>query len=167
MAFTIGETVVYPHHGTAVIVDITKRMVKGVEKTYLTLQPEANPTMTIKVPADKLEDVGVRDVVDENGLERVFSLLRDPYEEETTNWSRRYKANVEKIKSNDIIKVAEVVRDLSRRDGDKGLSAGEKNMLTKARQVLCSEIASSRNISEDEATAVLDDVLAGAEIDFS
>ena len=90
----------------------------------------------------------------------MLEVLRAPHTEEPTNWSRRYKANVEKIASGDINKVAEVVRDLSRRDTDRGLSAGEKRMLAKARQILSSELALAKKIDEEAAEQLLDDVLA-------
>ena len=159
MNFVVGETVVYPHHGAAKIQDIKKRTVKGEEKTYLKLKV-AQGDLTIEVPAENVDLVGVRDVVDEAGLEKVFGVLREPYIEEPTNWSRRYKANVEKLASGDVIRVAEVVRDLSRRDTDKGLSAGEKRMLHKARQILVSELALAEKCDEEVAEARLDKVLA-------
>ena len=135
MTFAVGETVVYPHHGAALIEDIRTRKVRGEEKLYLCLRV-AQGDLTIEVPAENVDIVGVRDVVGKEGLERVFDVLRAEYTEEPTNWSRRYKANVEKIASGDVIKVAEVVRDLSRRETNRGLSAGEKRMLAKARQIL-------------------------------
>ena len=116
--------------------------------------------LTVRVPAENVDLVGVRDVVDSNGLERVFGVLRQPYTEEPTNWSRRYKANLEKLASGDVIKVAEVVRDLYRRDLDRGLSAGEKRMLAKARAILISELALAENTDETKAESILDEVLA-------
>ncbi len=159
MTFTVGETVVYPHHGAALIEAISKKVIRGEEKLYLKLRV-AQGDLTIEVPADNVDLVGVRDVVGKEGLEKVFEVLRAPYTEEPTNWSRRYKANVEKIASGDVIKVAEVVRDLSRRDQDRGLSAGEKRMLAKARQILVSELALAERTEEEQAEAMLDDVLA-------
>ena len=100
------------------------------------------------------------DVVGQEGLDRVFEVLRAAHTEEPTNWSRRYKANLEKLASGDVIKVAEVVRDLWRRDKDRGLSAGEKRMLAKARQILVSELALAEHTNEDKAEAILDEVLA-------
>jgi CarD family transcriptional regulator len=114
----------------------------------------------VRVPADNAELVGVRDVVGAEGLERVFEVLRAPHTEEPTNWSRRYKANLEKLASGDVNKVAEVVRDLWRRDRERGLSAGEKRMLAKARQILVSELALAEKTNEDKAEALLDEVLA-------
>ncbi len=159
MNFVVGETVVYPHHGAATIQDIFKRTVAGVEREYLELRVSQSD-LIIKVPSDNLDLVGVRDVVDKKGLEKVFAVLREPYIEEPTNWSRRFKANVEKLASGDVIRVAEVVRDLSRRDTDKGLSAGEKRMLHKARQILVSELALAEKSDEVAAGARLDEVLA-------
>ena len=104
--------------------------------------------------------MGVRDVVGEEGVEKVFTVLRAEFVEEPTNWSRRYKANLEKLQSGDVIKVAEVVRDLWRREQDRGLSTGEKRMLSKARQILVSELALAEKKEESEAEALLDEVLA-------
>ena len=159
MSFTVGETVVYPHHGAALIEAIETRTVKGVDKVYLVLKV-AQGDLTVRVPAENAEFVGVRDVVGAEGLERVFQVLRMPHTEEPTNWSRRYKANLEKLASGDVIKVAEVVRDLWRRERERGLSAGEKRMLAKARQILVSELALAENTNEDKAETILDEVLA-------
>jgi CarD family transcriptional regulator len=159
MTFKVGETVVYPHHGAALIESIETRTIKGEDRLYLVLKV-AQGDLTVRVPADNCDLVGVRDVVGQEGLDRVFEVLRAPHTEEPTNWSRRYKANLEKLASGDVIKVAEVVRDLWRRDKDRGLSAGEKRMLAKARQILVSELALAERTNEDKAEAILDEVLA-------
>ena len=159
MVFSVGETVVYPHHGAALIEAIETRVIKGEEKQYLVLRV-AQGDLTVRVPAENAEIVGVREVVGEEGLTKVFDVLRAPHTEEPTNWSRRYKANVEKIASGDVNKVAEVVRDLWRRDRERGLSAGEKRMLAKARQILVSELALAEGTNEDKAEVLLDEVLA-------
>src|SRR5207302_10287416 len=96
----------------------------------------------------------------QDGLERVLEILKAPHTEAPTNWSRRYKANVEKNASGDVNKVAEAVRDLWRRDRERGLSAGEKRMLAEARQILVSEHALAEATNEDKAEALLDEVLA-------
>lgn len=159
MPFKVGETVVYPHHGAATIEEITSRELNGEEVTYLVLRISQSD-LVIQVPSSNVDLVGVRDVVDERGVEEVLDVLREIDVEEPSNWSRRYKANQEKIATGNIVRVSEVVRDLSRRDADKGLSAGEKRMLTKARQILISELALAREIDEDQATERLDEVLA-------
>ena len=160
MTFTVGETVVYPNHGAAVIEDIEMRTIKGEERQYLVLRIVAQQDLVVRVPSCNLDLVGVRDVVDKEGLDRVFDVLRAAHVEEPTNWSRRYKANLEKLASGDVIKVSEVVRDLWRRDQDRGLSAGEKRMLAKARQILISELALAEKTDEEKASSVLDEVLA-------
>ena len=159
MSFQVGDTVVYPHHGAATIQEIKKRAIKGEEKLYLKLQV-AHGDLVIEVPAENCDLVGVREVVGEEGVEKVFNVLRAEFVEEPANWSRRYKANVEKLQSGDVIKVAEVVRDLWRREQDRGLSTGEKRMLSKARQILVSELALAEKKEESEAEALLDEVLA-------
>jgi CarD family transcriptional regulator len=159
MKFEVGETVVYPHHGAAEIIEVSEKKIRGVKQQYLKLKV-AQGDLIIQVPAANVEMVGVRDVIDKKGVKQVFDVLRAEFVEEPTNWSRRYKANLEKLASGDVVKVSEVVRDLWRRDQDRGLSAGEKRMLAKARQILISELALARNVDEEKATAELDRVLA-------
>ncbi len=160
MTFTVGETVVYPNHGAAVIEDIETRQIKGEDRLYLVLRILGQNDLVVRVPANNLDLVGVRDVVDAAGLERVFDVLRAEHTEEPTNWSRRYKANLEKLHSGNVNKVSEVVRDLWRRDRDKGLSAGEKRMLAKARSILVAELALAEDVAEERAETMLDEVLA-------
>lgn len=147
MEFKVGEVVVYPHHGAARIADIEQREIGGETLDYLVLQI-LQSDLEVRVPVKNTELVGVRDVVNEEGLQRVFSVLRETDVEEAGNWSRRYKANQERLASGDINKVAEVVRDLWRRDQGKGLSAGEKRMLGKARQILVGELALAEPVDE-------------------
>ena len=147
MEFKVGEVVVYPHHGAAKIADIEQREIGGETLDYLVLQI-LQSDLEVRVPIKNTELVGVRDVVNEEGLQRVFSVLRETDVEEAGNWSRRYKANQERLASGDINKVAEVVRDLWRRDQGKGLSAGEKRMLGKARQILVGELALAEPVDE-------------------
>jgi len=160
MTFNVGETVVYPNHGAAVIEDIETRTIKGEEKLYLVLRILGQNDLVVRVPASNLDLVGVRDVVDDEGLENVFEVLRKTNVEEPSNWSRRYKANLENLHSGNVLKVAEVVRDLWRRERDRGLSAGEKRMLSKARQILVSELALAKKVADDRAEEMLDEVLA-------
>ena len=160
MTFNVGETVVSPNHGAAVIEDIETRTIKGEEKLYLVLRILGQNDLVVRVPASNLDLVGVRDVVDDEGLENVFEVLRKTNVEEPSNWSRRYKANLEKLHSGNVLKVAEVVRDLWRRERDRGLSAGEKRMLSKARQILVSELALAKKVADDRAEEMLDEVLA-------
>ena len=150
MKFEVGETVVYPHHGAAEIIEGSETKVRGEKQKYLKLRV-AQGDLIIQVPAANVEMVGVRDVIDRKGVKQVFDVLRAEFVEEPTNWSRRYKANLEKLASGDVVKVSEVVRDLWRRDQDRGLSAGEKRMRAKARQILISELALARKVDEEKA----------------
>ena len=175
MKFEGGETVVYPHHGAAEIIEVSEKTIRGETKVYLKLRVSRSEAknavledsrtpmqneLIIQVPQESVEAVGVRDVIDKKGVKQVFDVLRAEFVEEPTNWSRRYKANLEKLASGDVVKVSEVVRDLWRRDQDRGLSAGEKRMLAKARQILISELALARKVDEEKASAELDKVLA-------
>ncbi|MCP1388699.1 CarD family transcriptional regulator [Corynebacterium sp. TA-R-1] len=153
MDFKVGEVVVYPHHGAARIADIEQREMGGETLDYLVLQI-LQSDLEVRVPVKNTELVGVRDVVNEEGLQKVFSVLRETDVEEAGNWSRRYKANQERLASGDINKVAEVVRDLWRRDQGKGLSAGEKRMLGKARQILVGELALAEPVDEEKVASM-------------
>ena len=162
MEFKVGEVVVYPHHGAARITDIEQREMGGETLEFLVLQINQSD-LVVRVPSKNAEAVGVRDVVGKEGLERVFSVLRELDVEEAGNWSRRYKANQERLASGDINKVAEVVRDLWRRDQDRGLSAGEKRMLIKARQILVGELALASPVDEKKADTMMEEIDATIE----
>ncbi|QNE90153.1 CarD family transcriptional regulator [Corynebacterium incognita] len=162
MEFKVGEVVVYPHHGAARIEAIETREMGGETLEYLVLAINQSD-LVVRVPSKNAERVGVRDVVGKEGLEKVFSVLREEDVEEAGNWSRRYKANQERLASGDINKVAEVVRDLWRRDQDRGLSAGEKRMLTKARSILVGELALAGPLDEKKADTMLEEIDATIE----
>jgi CarD family transcriptional regulator len=159
MPFDVGDKVVYPHHGAAVIERREKMEAFGETREYLVLRL-AYGDLTLKVPADNTDSVGLRDVINDEEVEEVFAVLRKKEARMPTNWSRRFKNHVEKLKSGDIYQVAEVVRNLSLRDKDKGLSAGEKRMLAKARQILTSELTFALNVNEEQAEKKLDEALA-------
>ena len=158
MSFDVGDKVVYPHHGAAVIERKENREVFGSTREYLVLKL-AYGDLTLMVPTDNTEEVGLREVINDEEVEEVFAVLRKKEARMPTNWSRRFKNHVEKLKSGDIYQVAEVVRNLSLREKEKGLSAGEKRMLAKARQILVSELTFAINVSEQEAEKKLDEAL--------
>ncbi|MGH9165818.1 MAG: CarD family transcriptional regulator [Acidimicrobiales bacterium] len=157
-AFDVGDKVVYPHHGAAVIEKREHKEAFGESREYLVLKL-AYGDLTLMVPCDNTDEVGLREVINDEEVEEVFAVLRKKEARMPTNWSRRYKNHVEKLKSGDIYQVAEVVRNLSIRDKDKGLSAGEKRMLTRARQILVSELTFAINVSELEAEEKLNEAL--------
>ena len=158
MPFDVGDKVVYPHHGAATIERREKIEVFGEQKEYLVLRL-AYGDLTMKVPADNTEAVGLRDVISKDEVADVEEVLRRKDARTPTNWSRRYKNHVEKLKSGDIYQVAEVVRNLMLRDQEKGLSAGEKRMLARARQILVSELTFALGVDEQQAAERLAAVL--------
>lgn len=158
--FRVGDKVVYPHHGAAIIEDVLEREMEGESKKYWVLRLSYGD-LTLMVPTDGADQVGLRGVVPKDEIEQVFQVLRSKKQGPTpTNWSRRFKNHVEKLRSGDIYEVAEVVRNLSLRDKQKGLSAGEKRMLAKARQILVSELTFAAGVKEERAEEMLDEVLA-------
>jgi CarD family transcriptional regulator len=163
MSFAVGDKVVYPHHGAAIIEGKEKRVFDGHKTDYFVLRITYGD-LKVSIPVDKADEIGLRDVINDEEVEEVFAVLRKKEARMPTNWSRRFKNHVEKLKSGDIYQVAEVVRNLSLREADKGLSAGEKRMLARARQILVSELTFALNVDEETAEARLDDVLAGREV---
>jgi len=158
MTYDVGDTVVYPHHGAAIIESKETRTLNGEERDYLVLRLTYGD-LTVKVPADATSEVGVRDVCSDEQVRRVWETLE--YRDFTTpsNWSRRFKANQEKLRSGDIFQVAEVVRNLSLREHDKGLSAGEKRMLTKSKRMLVSELSAALKETEDGTESLIEKAL--------
>ncbi len=152
MAFDVGDRVVYPHHGAAVIKKREKRKINGATQEYLVLEV-AHGELTLSVPVDKADDVAVRAPIGKEEVDDLFELLGKKDVREPANWSRRFKNHQEKLKSGDVYQVAEVVRNLALRDQAKGLSAGEKAMFVKARSVLVSELSFALDVSEDDALA--------------
>ncbi len=158
MSFDVGDEVVYPHHGGAIVVRREAREAFGETAEYLTLEPVIGE-LSLSVRADRTDAVGLRGVVSPDEVEEVFDLLRREVTREPTNWSRRFKNHEEKLKSGDVYEVAEVVRNLSVRDQVKGVSAGEKKLLGTARQILVSELIlalkADRLVVEDQLDGVL------------
>ncbi|MET0159312.1 MAG: CarD family transcriptional regulator [Acidimicrobiales bacterium] len=153
MSFKVGDRVVYPHHGAAVIEKKEKRKTPGAEseeKEYLVLRM-AHGELTLSVPSDNAETVGMRRPIAREDVEDLYQVLAKRDVREPSNWSRRFKNHQEKLKSGDVYQVAEVVRNLALREADRGLSAGEKSMLAKARSVLVSELSFALDVSEDDA----------------
>jgi CarD family transcriptional regulator len=160
MSFAVGDKVVYPHHGAAIIEGKVKQPFNGKKTDFFVLRITYGD-LKVSIPVEKADEIGLRDVINDEEVEEVFAVLRKKEARMPTNWSRRFKNHVEKLKSGDIYQVAEVVRNLSLREADKGLSAGEKRMLARARQILVSELVFALNVDEEAADARLDDVLAG------
>jgi CarD family transcriptional regulator, regulator of rRNA transcription len=158
--FKVGEKVVYPHHGAGTIVKKEKREVLGEKREYLTIKILHND-MTVNVPTANAEKVGLRRVIDEEMVKKVTKALTGGGTAMPKNWNRRFKHNRDKMKTGDIFELAEVVRNLSLRDHEKGLSTGEKQMFVKAKKILASELMYAKNLDEEQAAEWLDGVLAG------
>jgi CarD family transcriptional regulator len=159
--YKVGDKVVYPHHGAGTVVKKESRKVLGQEREYLTIKILHND-MTVNVPAENAERVGLRKVIDEDMVVRVLDVLNGDGTKMPKNWNRRFKHNRDKMKTGDIFELAEVVRNLSLRDQEKGLSTGEKQMFVKAKKILASELMYAKGLDEDAAGTWLDDVLAEA-----
>ena len=150
MSYKAGDRVVYPHHGAAIIEKTEMVELNGETKEYFVLKT-AHDDLTVRVPVDKVDEVGMRPPISLEDVEDLFVLLAKKDVREPANWSRRFKNHQEKLKSGDVYQVAEVVRNLALREKTKGLSAGEKNMYTKARKVLVSELSFALDVSEESA----------------
>ena len=158
--YKVGDKVVYPHHGAGTVVKRERRDVLGEKREYLTIKILHND-MTVNVPAENAERIGLRKVIDEEAVKKVVKYLTSGGTEMPKNWNRRFKHNRDKMKTGDIYELAEVVRNLSLRDGEKGLSTGEKQMYVKAKKILASELMYAKNLSEEDAFLWLEDVLTG------
>ena len=156
--YKVGDKVVYPHHGAGTVVKREKREVLGEKREYLTIKILHND-MTVNVPADNAERVGLRKVIDEEAVKKVVKYLTSGGTEMPKNWNRRFKHNRDKMKTGDIYELAEVVRNLALRDGEKGLSTGEKQMYVKAKKILASELMYAKTMTEDEALEWLEETL--------
>jgi CarD family transcriptional regulator len=157
--FEVGDKVVYPHHGAGTVVKKEKREILGQTREYLTIQILHND-MTVNVPVENAEQVGLRTVIDEDLVNTVVKALTAGESEMPKNWNRRFKHNRDKMKTGDIFELAEVVKNLSLRDHEKGLSTGEKQMFVKAKKILASELMYAKAVDEEEAAEWLESVLA-------
>ncbi len=158
--YKVGDKVVYPHHGAGTVVKKEVREVLGAKREYMTIQIAHND-MIVNVPTENAERVGLRRVISEEMVNKVVKALSGSGTQMPKNWNRRFKHNRDKMKTGDIFELAEVVRNLSLRDHEKGLSTGEKQMFVKAKKILASELMYAKQMDEEQAAAWLDEILAG------
>jgi CarD family transcriptional regulator len=147
--FEIGDSVVYPHHGAGKVLRKEQKEVLGESREYLTIKILHND-MTVMVPTENAALAGLRRVIDEETVKKVLAVLQDECSEMPKNWNRRFKHNRDKIKTGDIYELAEVVRNLAIREAQKGLSTGEKQMFTRAKKILASELMYALEMNEEE-----------------
>ena len=152
---------VYPHHGAGQVVKKEEKNILGEVREYLTIKILHND-MTVMVPCENAGKAGLRRIIDAETVKKVLGVLSDDISEMPKNWNRRFKHNRDKIKTGDIYELAEVVRNLAIREFEKGLSTGEKQMYTRARKILASELMYALGMDEEEAETHLTDVMQDA-----
>ena len=155
--FNVGDKVVYPMHGAGVIEAIEEKEVLGERRQYYIMRLPIGD-MKLMIPTHAVDEVGLREVISEQEVQTVMEVLRGQKTKMSANWNRRYRANLEKIRSGSVYEVAEVVRNLVHRDKEKGLSTGERKMLDNARQILISELVLAKSIDEKQARTLLDEL---------
>ena len=148
--FCIGDRIVYPMHGAGIIEDIEEVEILGEKRKYFIIKMPIGD-MKVMVPVDSAEEVGVRQIVDRVDMEKVIRILRGHRSSMPQNWNRRYRANMDRIKSGDVFELAAVVRNLMMLDNEKGLSTGERKMLNGAKQMLVSEMVLVCDMHIDES----------------
>ena len=146
--FNIGDQIVYPMHGAGTIDSIEEKDVLGEKQSYYILKMPGE--VKVMVPIAKAEEVGVRSIIDKSSADKVFQVLEQDETEMNKNWNKRYRDNMDKLKSGDIYEIADVVRNLAFKQKEKGLSTGEKKMLDNAKQILVSELVLVENSNTDD-----------------
>ncbi|NTV89792.1 MAG: CarD family transcriptional regulator [Clostridiales bacterium] len=156
--FNIGDKIVYPMHGAGVIESIEEKEILGQKQCYYIMKMPVGD-MKLMIPIQSVDGIGVREVIDSATVTQVFQILRDQGANENSNWNKRYRENMIKIKTGDIFEVADVVRSLMIREKEKGLSTGERKMLNSARQILISEIVLAQDIDQYEVENKINDFI--------
>lgn len=151
--FNIGDKVVYPMHGAGVIQDIEEKNILGEKTAYYIIKMPGE--VKVMVPTAKAEEIGMRNIIDGETASKVFQVLETDSTEMSLNWNKRYRDNMEKMKSGSVYEVADVVRNLSFKQKEKGLSTGEKKMLSNAKQILVSELVLAEHASQDEVEELI------------
>ena len=151
--FNIGDKIVYPMHGAGTIDSIEEKDVLGEKQSYYILKMPGE--VKVMVPIAKAEQVGVRSIIDKGSADKVFEVLEHDETEMNKNWNKRYRDNMDKLKSGDIYEIADVVRNLSFKQKEKGLSTGEKKMLSNAKQILVSELVLAEHATQDEVEELI------------
>ena len=157
--FKVGDKVVYPMHGAGIIEAIEEKEVLGRSERYYVMRMPIGD-LRVMIPMSSVEELGLREVISKEEVRKVYQVLQGETTSMAQNWNRRYRANMEKIKSGDIFEVAEVVRNLTVRERDKGLSTGERKMLENARQILISELVLALDLPEEQVEQQVSELLS-------
>ena len=157
--FSVGDMIAHPMHGAGVIDSIEERKMDGFVRKYYILKMPAGG-MVVMIPTDSTEQIGVRPIVDSAAADALMDSIPSISAEMTSNWNRRYRENMQRIKSGDLLEVARVVKGLMSRDAEKGLSTGERKMLHSAKHILISELVLSKKLTYEEVETRIHDALA-------
>lgn len=153
--FNIGDKVVYPMHGAGIIESIEEKEILDEKRKYYVMRMPIGD-MKVMIPVDNISDIGIREVIDQKDLEEVLTILHGDKTKMPQNWNRRYRKNMERIKSGDIFEIAAVVRNLMLRDDERSLSTGERKMLGNAKQMLVSELVLVSDKSKEDIDELID-----------
>ena len=156
--FNVGDKIVYPMHGAGVIESIEEKEILGQKQDYYVVKMPIGD-MRVLIPTHNVCEIGIREVIALNDVDRVFAILCEQNLNVTSNWSKRYRENMTKIKSGDIFEVADVVRSLMLREKEKGLSTGERKMLNSAKQILISELVLANGMKQGEIEDIINEYL--------
>ncbi|HPE16931.1 MAG TPA: CarD family transcriptional regulator [Oscillospiraceae bacterium] len=157
--FRVGDKIVHPMHGAGIVDSITQRKIGGVKRDYYILKIPAGG-MVVMIPTENSAEIGVRPVIGRDEAERILSAMPDIEVDMTPNWNRRYRENMLRLKSGDLLEVARVVKGLMLRDNERGLSSGERKMLHSAKQILISEIVLAQGSTYEEVESRIDRALS-------
>ncbi len=156
--FRVGDMIAHPMHGAGVIDRIEEKRINGRTRQYYVLKMPTGG-MVVMIPTDSSEAIGVRPIVDSEAAETLLNSIADIEADMTSNWNRRYRENMQRLKSGNLMEVAKVVKGLMARDVEKGLSTGERKMLHSAKQILISELVLSKKASYEEVETRINSVL--------
>lgn len=152
--FNVGDEIVYPMHGAGTIHAIEKKNILNEEQDYYIISMPGE--VKVMVPTQKAEEIGVRSIIDKSDVSKVLNVLEEDETEMSDNWNKRYRDNMDKMKTGNIYEVADVVRNLSFKQKEKGLSTGEKKMLNNAKQILISELVLAENVPQSEIEKIVE-----------
>ena len=152
--FNIGDEIVYPMHGAGTIDSIEEKNILGEKQSYYILKMPGE--VKVMIPTAKAEEVGVRNIINKNEVSKVFNVLENDETEMASNWNKRYRDNMDRMKSGDICEIADIVRNLSFKQKEKGLSTGEKKMLNNAKQILVSELVLTEHATQNEIEDIVE-----------
>lgn len=152
--YNVGDKVVYPMHGAGIVDSIEEKEVLGEKQSYYILKMPGE--VKVMVPTQTAEQHGIRNIIDKTEAEKVFNILEQDETEMEKNWNKRYRENMDKMKSGNIYEIADVVRNLSFKQKEKGLSTGEKKMLHNAKQILVSELVLAEHATQDEVEELVE-----------